>query len=178
MQLDAPTYRESRAFVPPPLGPLILVGTLALLGYAVVDALRGHGDLLLNAPGLIAFVAIGLVAALARLNVDVHSDRVVVGNTARLSRTISWQELLGVTIRSSAPSRFALTWPWTRRRIYTIRDEGGVELTLADGEVVFLGSSNPAALAQAIRSAAPHLTIDHGTRMDRTDLRARAESGE
>jgi hypothetical protein len=117
----------------------------------------------MSAPGLIAFVAIGGVAALARLNVDVYSDRLVVGNTARLSRTVSWPAVLGLTIRPTAPSRFTLTWPLARHRIYTIRDEGGVELTLADGEIIFLGSSNPTALAQAIRNSAPHLTVDHNT---------------
>jgi hypothetical protein len=155
-RLEEPAYRESRLLVPPPLGWLVVALSLAGLVTAIVNA-EDQLDTLLRLPGLVGFVAVGLVAALARLDVDVYPDRLVVGNTARLSRSIPWPAVMGVEVRSSPPPRFAMSWPLARRRIYTLRREGGVELVLADGERVFLGSANPEALAAAIRRVAPHV---------------------
>jgi len=50
-------------------------------------------------------------------------------------------------------------WPFRKLRVFSSERTAGVELQLSAGADEFIGSEDPAALADAIASAAPHVVV-------------------
>ncbi len=152
---EPPAYRESRALVPAVLGWAV-VGIGAYVGAGLVwNWLRGEPGLLYSMPGVVAFLAVGLGAVVARQQVEVRSDELRVGNSRRLSRGVRLVELQQVEVQERPPS--GRRWPFARLRVYSVGNEPGTLLTLADGERLFIGTPNAEQLAATICRLAPHV---------------------
>ncbi len=159
------SYRESRALVAPAVGWAILTWTLLFGAGALWNAARGHLDIVLSLPGLLAFLAIAVAFILARQIVEVTASEIVVGHSLSLSRRIPLIQLQAIRILDRPPSHLRLTWPLSGLRVFSLDGNAGVEFSLTTWELVFIGSGQPALLAGAIVAAAPHLaTGDRGVR--------------
>jgi len=151
-------YQESRSLVP----PLIAWAVLALAVYAAGRMTwawaQGQADLVLSIPGLLAFLAIGVGAVVAKQFVRVTASEILVGHSPRMSRRIRLTDVERVEAREHPPSRYRLSWPFAKVRVYSLDRGPGVMLTLAGGELVFIGTRQPQAMVRAVSDAAPHVT--------------------
>jgi hypothetical protein len=155
------SYRESRSLVPPPIAWAVLAVAVYTAGRVAWNWRHGQSDLVLSVPGLLALLAIGVGAVVAKQNVRVTTAEILVGHSPRMSRRIGLTELERAEVREHPPSRYRLSWPFAKVRVYSLDRGTGVLLTLAGGELVFIGTRQPQAMVRAISDAAPHVVRTH-----------------
>ncbi len=132
---------------------------LAATADAAWNAAHSRLDFLQSAPGLLAFLAIGLAALVARQHLEVNRQELVISNSPRLSRRIPLRTVERVQARPHPPSLWRPNWPFSRTLNYSLPFDrhAGIELTLTSGHVLFIGSISPTELIHAISYAAPHV---------------------
>jgi len=119
--------------------------------------MHGQADLVLSLPGLVALLAIGLGAVVAKQHVQVTTSEILVGHSPRMSRRIGLTDVERAEAREHPPSRYQLSWPFAKLRVYSLDRGPGVLLTLVGGELVFIATRQPQAMVRAILDAAPHV---------------------
>ena len=108
---------------------------------------------------VVAAFAIALTALLAaiRLDVEVTGDGVHVRMPPFVGRRLALEEIAGFEARTYRPIReyggWGIRWG-PSGRAYNLRGNRGVQLTLADGQRLLLGSQRAGELAAAIEAAA------------------------
>jgi hypothetical protein len=150
-------YQESRSLVPPVIAWAVLAVALYAAGLMTWGWVQGQGDFALSIPGLLAFLAIGVGAVVAKQFVRVTASEILVGHSPRMSRRIRLTDVESVEAREHPPSRYRVGWPFAKLRVYSLDRGPGVMLTLAGGELVFIGTRQPQAMVRAISDAAPHV---------------------
>lgn len=113
---------------------------------------------------VIIWVVFGLAFPLLILAVNLQTE--VQGNTVRLRFFPLWSRTIAVSdIQECQPRTYSPIgeyWGWGIRWTpghgwcYTIKGNRGVQLTLAGGKRLLIGSNRPEELAEAINSRRPH----------------------
>ena len=150
-------YQESRSLVPPLIGWAVLAIAAYTAGLKAWNWAHGQADFLLSVPGLLAFLAIGVGAVVAKQDVQVTPSEILVRHSPRMSRRIGLIDVERAVAREHPPSRYRLIWPFAKLQVYSLDRGSGVLLTLAGGELVFIGTRQPQAMVRAISDAAPHV---------------------
>jgi len=114
---ESALYRESHPLVPQVAGYAILGWAVFMTAVVAWNWAQGQNDLVLSLPGVVAFLAIGLGAAVAKQYVEVTPTEIRVGNSPQLSRRIPLRDLQRLEQREHPPSRWTLTWPLGARRV-------------------------------------------------------------
>jgi hypothetical protein len=161
-------FREEQQFRQPWIwGPLILfgIGTTGFVGYAMVKQLafgqpvgdRPMSDTALAIVGpLIMLVAWGtcLLFVVLRLVVEVREDVVAIQFRPFVRRAIAWRDIARCEARTYRPIREYGGWGIRFGRngtAYNVRGNRGVQLELAGGKRLLLGSQRADELAHAIQ---------------------------
>lgn len=166
--LDEPTFSESQTRKPAWVWAVVLLVDLGAT-FAVVTMLlrpepegelsRGDGGRWIVIAGVLAVSTI-LVAflAVARLDVEVYTDRVRVRWFPLADRTIVLSHVVGVEAVEYRPIWEYGGWGIRgskRRRAYSMSGNRGVLLSLYDGSTVLIGTDDADRLAGAIRAESP-----------------------
>lgn len=155
-----PLFEESQFSRQPWL--LLLVGLIALANGAIFvqQIVRGKpvGENPMSDWGVIVLVllfGVGLPALILLMHVDttVRTDGIAVSVVPFTRRFIQPEEIAHFTSRTVRPLRDYGGWGirgFGGNRAYLMSGNTGVQLDLANGDKVFLGSSRPAELESAI----------------------------
>ena len=149
------TYRAHQWLAEQPLALVSIAAVIVAIGW------------LFLAPGIVepqdrpwavlTMVAVAVVLAM-RLVVTVESKSVQVSLGGVLRRSIPYTDIASVRVASYRPLRTFGGWGWrfgrNGARMYAIRGNRAVVLTLHDGRLIFVGARDAEALAQAIGVAA------------------------
>jgi hypothetical protein len=166
-------FREEQRFQQPWIwGPLILfgIGATGVVGYAMVKQLafgqpvgdRPMSDAALAVVGpLIVLVAWGTVALFVALKlvVEVREDALAIHFRPFLRREIGYGEMVRCEACTYRPIREYGGWGIRFSRhgtAYHVRGNRGVQLELADGKRLLLGSQRADELAAAIQTQMRH----------------------
>ena len=159
--MDAPVYSEK---TPAPAWILVILwGSVAVVVVTVNASLEtlsqedGRTLASWTTAGLVTFAS-AVTLLFARLDVDVHVDRVVVafGPARLVKRTISLDDVTEVMAVTYRPIRDFGGWGLRYRpgkTAWTTRGNRAVRLTLVTGKEVYLGSRFPHRLAERIHTA-------------------------
>ena len=149
-------FSESQRFISRTVGTVLLI----LVAGVSVYALGSMGISVLRVLGIAGgFLLVALFHRL-ELTVTVFSDRVAIRFSPLFRKSIPLSDVRSCETRTYRPIREYGGWGIRRGRrgwAYTVRGKRGVELTLADGRSLLLGSQRPEELAAAIRERAPAL---------------------
>lgn len=160
-----PLYREVQRYRDlPPFTLLIVVGTVCGWLLVVWAGVLGRpiGRTALPLPVTLAIgLPLGILLPLAytrlQMTTEVFADRVVVRNGMSSNVTVSFDQLVAVTVRTDD-----IRGDYNQRNIgavsntrtaYVVEASQGVQLELRDGRLVLIGSKEPQALAAALAAA-------------------------
>jgi hypothetical protein len=172
MSREAPRYVEVQRFRQPWLWAIV-AGVSGLLtgvfGYGIVQQLvrgRPWGDhpvsdtaLVIIAALNVLVVGVGLPATfvLLKLVTEVKPDGIFVALSPIVRRHIPFDEIRSFAAKSYRPIRDYGGWGYRvgrkGSRAFNAMGDRGVEIELADGRIVMIGSQRAEALEQAIRDA-------------------------
>jgi len=149
-------FSESQRFVSRGLGTGLLLVTLGIAGYVLaVDEPRPARILGVSA----GVLAVGLFC-FVELTVTVYADRIGVRFFPLLRKSIPLTDVRRCNARTYRPILEYGGWGIRRGKrgfAYNVRGNRGVDLVLADGRSLLLGSQRAEELSAAIRQHAPAL---------------------
>lgn len=157
--MDGPAlFRETQRFHANPWAKFSIAAVLVASG-TVSFALRGS-DELSNPFGLLGLglaAAVVLLLVLGGLETEVRGDGLYVRFLPlRRKHRFGWPEIVSAGARSYRPIReyggWGIRWS-TRGKAYNVYGDRGVQLVLADGRRLLIGSQRADELAAAIASA-------------------------
>jgi hypothetical protein len=165
MQPEEPeaTYREVQPFRS--WGVWLIVLGVATLAWGTLIQQIGRGRPVGTNPmsdwGVIVLwivmgIGLPLLFWFMRMDTEVRPDGVVIRWFPFTRRTIRRDEIMRVEARTYRPMREfggwgIRGWPFDGRRAYSVSGNQGVELRLQDGNLIMIGSQQPAELEAAIR---------------------------
>jgi hypothetical protein len=140
-------------------------GTAIVFGYGMVtqlifgtpwtgDPLPDAALLILGALVILVMVGINFMLILARMVTEVSEAGITVRFRPFVNRHIGWDEITGMAARKYSPigeyGGWGVRWSPGKGMAYNVRGNMGVELTLATGRKLMLGSQRHIELAAAI----------------------------
>ena len=151
-------YSEVQRFGRPLLWAVIVpISALGVAGAAVAawQAPRTGEAVAALAAGLLLALLLPVLLVVVRMTTEVRSDGVLIRYSPFTRRRIGFGDIRALEARTYRPLQeyggWGVRWWFGGKRAYSVSGNRGVELTLADGRKVMIGSTRPEDLEAAIR---------------------------